>query len=141
MAKNKALENIISGLERYFSGRFHHLENIDIKPLMNLDNNTYSMMYRGIHYFFSFDEDYNFFMEVELKEKDESVRHKLEVYRIPNEKLEKTKYIKNQEIEIVDNKIKINCRLNKYPISNREITEFCGNLWTDVIKNIMLSIY
>ena len=139
MGKEKALENIILGLERFFDKRFPP-ENIDIKPLPNLDEHTYSMQYKGNHYFLCFDSDNNFDIEIELNKNDERMSQKLEVYRTPNEKLNKTKYLRDQDIKFADNKININCKIDRYPTNDKETNEFCDHLWQYVIKNVMLSV-
>ena len=141
------INKLRQGIENLFHEKF--TENLfDINAFSN--EHGYHMEYLGVRYNMNFfqpekrsnaNENIHFSLTVELEEEDRNLIDEIENIRISNRSLDKSRYLKKQEVKYNDKIIESVCVLKKTPKTNREVSAICKNLWGYIIQPIMKNVH
>jgi len=134
------VRNLTEGLARFFQTRFPTEK---YRVSHSLGEEGYYMIYLGADYSMTFyySGNINFRMSASLKEKEDGLEQRLEENRVSNQRLKKTKYLRDQQIDSNGKTVFVSCIVKKVPRSEADVNACCEQLWGHVIKNVMKSIH
>ena len=132
------IRDLRKGLANFLVEKF---KGFNIKS--SLEEKGYHMGWRNVDYTmdFVYDENMRFVMEVDLETKKENLEGLLFGNKVSNNQLNRTKYLANQKIYANGETARVSCRLKRIPETDKEIKQFCSQLWGNVIKKVMGAVY